>query len=105
LCAVAAYGVVLVVLVGATSAQTPDPDIPDGDPCCGHPDSWGEVALGFIWTLALVALVGAVLALAAALLARGIRRRRLPLRALVFVSALTPLLAALTMAVAVAVPP
>lgn len=101
----AAYGVVLVFLFGATSAQTPDPDIPDGDPCCGHPDTWGEVALGFMWTLALAALVGAVLALAAALLARGIRRRRLPLRALAVVPASAALLAALTMAVAVAVPP
>jgi hypothetical protein len=32
----------------AVSAQQPDPTVPDGDPCCGHPDTWGEVALGFV---------------------------------------------------------
>jgi hypothetical protein len=32
----------------ALSAQQPDPTVPDGDPCCGHPDNWGEVALGFV---------------------------------------------------------
>ena len=105
MCAASAYGVVMVFLIGGITAQTPDRDIPDGDPCCGHPDTWGEVALGFMWTLALAALVGAVLALAVALMVRGIRQRWLRLRALVFLPASAALLAALTMTVAVAVPP
>lgn len=37
---------VLAFLNVAVSAQQPDPTVPDGDPCCGHPDTWGEVALG-----------------------------------------------------------
>ena len=39
------------------SAQQPDPTVPDGDPCCGHPDTWGEVAVGFVY--AAMFLVGA----------------------------------------------
>jgi hypothetical protein len=23
--------------------SNPDPSIPDGDPCCSHPDAWTEV--------------------------------------------------------------
>jgi len=38
----------LTLLSVAVSAQQPDPTIPDGDPCCGHPDTWGAVALGFV---------------------------------------------------------
>ena len=32
----------------ATIAQTPDPAVPDGDPCCGHPDTWSEIAVAFL---------------------------------------------------------
>ena len=39
--------VYLALLTAVISAQQPDPTIPDGDPCCGHPDTWGDVALGF----------------------------------------------------------
>ena len=36
----------LALIVGGPAAQRPDPAVPDGDPCCGHPDDWWEVALG-----------------------------------------------------------
>jgi hypothetical protein len=42
------------------SAQQPDPTIPNGDPCCGHPDTWGEVALGFVHAAMFVLGAGAV---------------------------------------------
>lgn len=41
------FGWFVVLLSALTSAQQPDPNKPDGDPCCGHPDTWGEVAAGF----------------------------------------------------------
>lgn len=43
------FGLLLVPAV-------PDPAILDGDPCCSHPDTWGEVIRG------AVAALGAVLA-------------------------------------------
>ena len=48
----------LALFTGVVAAQQPDPTVPDGDPCCGHPDTWGEVALGFGWAAMLV--LGAV---------------------------------------------
>ncbi len=44
----------LALFTSAVAAQQPDPTVPDGDPCCGHPDTWGEVALGFGWAAMLV---------------------------------------------------
>lgn len=38
------------------AAQRPDPTIADGDPCCSHPDTWSEVALGVAY--GAVALLG-----------------------------------------------
>jgi len=38
---------------------TPDPDVPDGDPCCVHPDTWGDIAESAAWgALFAVAAVG-----------------------------------------------
>ena len=48
----------LAILTVTVAAQQPDPTVPDGDPCCGHPDTWGEVALGFVYAVMLI--VGAV---------------------------------------------
>ena len=48
----------LALFTGVVAAQQPDPTVPDGDPCCGHPDTWGQVALGFGWAAMLV--LGAV---------------------------------------------
>ncbi|HWK26374.1 MAG TPA: hypothetical protein VNS09_07430 [Solirubrobacter sp.] len=62
-----AWGVLFVFLVGAIAAQAPDPFVENGDPCCGHPDTWSEVVVGVGWTLgyaladALLVCVGVAL--------------------------------------------
>ena len=42
-------------------AQLPDASVPDGDPCCGHPDTWFETILltgaGLIWALVCAAVL------------------------------------------------
>jgi hypothetical protein len=38
------YGSLWVLLSAAIAAQRPDPAASDGDPCCPHPDTWGQVA-------------------------------------------------------------
>lgn len=79
---VAAWLSVWVLLVAAISLQSPDPQVPNGDPCCGHPDTWGEVITGGAVTLTAGLLVigllvcGAVLALSGALGGRMSRARR-----------------------------
>jgi hypothetical protein len=84
LAAVAVAGAGLIALSGAVSAQAPDPFVADGDPCCGHPDTWSEVALGVAWSLGLTVIDAVLIAAAVALLwwsATGSwpRRRRLSL--------------------------
>jgi hypothetical protein len=54
----------LTLLSVAVSAQHPDPTVPDGDPCCGHPDTWGDVALGFVSAAMFLLGAGAVAYLA-----------------------------------------
>jgi hypothetical protein len=54
----------LALFTVGVSAQHPDPTVPDGDPCCGHPDTWGEVALGFVYAAMLLLAAGAVAFLA-----------------------------------------
>ncbi len=63
----AVAGLSLILLSGAISAQAPDPSIPNGDPCCWHPDTWGEVASGVGWTLGYVVVDGVLIAGAVAL--------------------------------------
>jgi hypothetical protein len=67
LVAAAIAGLAVILLGGAISARAPDPFIPNGDPCCGHPDTWGEVASGVGWTLGYVVLDGVLIAGAVAL--------------------------------------
>ncbi len=57
------------------AAQRPDPAIPDGDPCCGHPDTWGEVVQGVGYGVALSLIGGGLLLLAAILLAIAVTGR------------------------------
>ena len=69
LLAVASAAPIVIALVlaffnVAVSAQQPDPIVPDGDPCCGHPDTWGEVALGFVSAAIFLLGAGAVTYLA-----------------------------------------
>jgi hypothetical protein len=59
----------------AVSAQQPDPTVPDGDPCCGHPDTWGEVALGFVGAAMFLLGAGAVAYLAVQLGCYGVSGR------------------------------
>jgi len=39
-----AIGIAWTLLMFAIAAVRPDPTVPDGDPCCGYPDNWAEVA-------------------------------------------------------------
>ncbi len=57
------------------AAQRPDPAIPDGDPCCGHPDTWNEVVQGVGYGAALGFVGGGLLLLAATLLAIAVTGR------------------------------
>lgn len=72
---VALWGVLFILLSAGISAQAPDPFVADGDPCCGHPDTWGEVRAGIGWTLALVVVDGLLLCVAVALLSCATRDR------------------------------
>lgn len=51
--AAAGIGAVCMLFVGLYGLlafpQRPDPAIPDGDPCCSHPDTWAEVRDGLPW--------------------------------------------------------
>lgn len=72
---VAGVGALIAVVVGAYGAlvallfspQKPDPAIPDGDPCCTHPDTWAEVLSGLPWFFAWVFADAFAFSLAAAL--------------------------------------
>ena len=72
---VALWGVLFILLSAGSSAQAPDPFIADGDPCCGHPATWGEVRAGIAWTLALVVLDGLLFGVAVALMSWATRDR------------------------------
>lgn len=72
---VAAWGALFVLLAAAISSQVPDPFIADGDPCCGHPDTWGEVAGAIAGALVLVLLDALLVCLAVALLHFAATRR------------------------------
>ena len=46
--------------------ETPDPRVEDGDPCCAHPDTWGDIAesaaLGAAFTVTAVGMACAAFA-------------------------------------------
>ena len=68
LAAVAALWTFAVTLVATSLLRSPNADPAlDGDPCCPHPDTWGEVALGAFSVAALAVVVLGLLALAVAL--------------------------------------
>jgi hypothetical protein len=74
----------MLALLYTSELRSPDPDPRlDGDPCCGYPDTWADVAIGGVYFLvvAFVALAalgaGGILA-SGAILGRfpaGLRRR------------------------------
>ncbi len=100
--AFAAWCSLLVLLAGAIAAQRPDPSIADGDPCCGHPDTWGEVFAGAGYALVTAALVGLIAAIACGLLVFAARERHARLRRLALVPVATTLTTAVALGVAIA---
>lgn len=92
------FGFFIALLSVVVAAQHPDPAIPNGDPCCGHPDTWGEVVEGMAWgvgtLIAWAALVYVAVALGkyaatGATPPHGARRRLMIAAALLIVWALT----------------
>jgi hypothetical protein len=60
----------LMVLLGAVvAAQRPDPSVPNGDPCCPHPDTWGEVASWSFGALSLASIDALIFTVAVGCLA------------------------------------
>ncbi len=84
------FGLSLALLNLAVAIQKPDPTIPNGDPCCWHPDTWAEVvegiALGIGTLVAWAALIFVVVSLARFALTETTpvsrQRRRLAISAL-----------------------
>src|SRR3954471_11610284 len=79
-------GLAIVWLTVAAAAQRPDATVPDGDPCCGHPDTWGEVFRGIATGMAEAALCAGLLYTAitlSQLAAQGVKPRLWSLRRLV----------------------
>jgi hypothetical protein len=97
LLAAALAGTGLVLFGIGLAAQIPDPLVADGDPCCWHPDTWGEVATGSALGLVYLMIVGMLFAGAAAMLRWAWVGRWLSLRGLSWISA-----GCLTLGVAVA---
>ncbi len=54
-------------LVASSQLRRPDPAAADGDPCCAHPDDWGDVAFGAVFTAGLAGVALLLFVLAAAL--------------------------------------
>ena len=90
----AAWSGLWVVIQLTTAAHVPDASAYDGDPCCPHPDTWGEVAEAGASALGLSALAGMVLAFALGLLLYAGRGRGLHVEQLVLVPAATAVLTA-----------
>lgn len=90
-------------VVAGISAQAPDPFIANSDPCCGHPDTCGEVAGGAWWALALVLLDALLACMAVALVSWAATRRCPRLRRLALLPGGATLAAVLVLA-AVIVP-
>ena len=59
----------------ATVAEVPDPSVPDGDPCCTYPDTWGEIAGGAAFTLVFALVAGLALWAVAAMVPFAARGR------------------------------
>ena len=78
----AALWLSLLAFIATSAFQSPKaaPSL-DGDPCCAHPDTWGDVVVGgasfvAIGLVALAAYLGASVMLGAAVLGRVPPRRR-----------------------------
>lgn len=76
---VVAFGLIAFVWGLSYVSEPADPYVMDGDPCCAHPDTWGDVTSGAWGTLAIAAVTGLVLCAAMALLVLAITGRLPPL--------------------------
>ena len=76
LCIPATLWLMLVVGVISSGAQAPNPDVPDGDPCCWRPDTWGDWALGSASTVVASLVPGLLATIGAAMLIWGVTGRR-----------------------------
>ncbi|WP_028067538.1 hypothetical protein [Solirubrobacter soli] len=93
------YGALWVMLSAVIAAQRPDPLISDGDPCCVHPDTWGEVVDWSFWALTMASMDALLLAGAVACLGyagsghrpRWRRRRWIPIGTVAITAALMAL--------------
>ena len=98
--AAALWGVLWVSLFASYAAEHPDPDVPNGDPCCGHPDTWGDVLEGSAFTAGFAVLDGLLFVLAIALLRHAVRDRGTKRRWFLIVPALYAVAAILAIAIA-----
>lgn len=101
--ALAMWGIVWVFLLSAMAAQRPDPDVPDGDPCCGVPDTWGEVAELTAAGAASALVVGLLLALAVNLISWAVTARWLRTERLALIPAIGVTLSVLGVGIAQAI--
>jgi hypothetical protein len=90
----------VILLGGAITAQPPDPFEPDGDPCCGHPDTWGDVWEGIAWVLAATTVDALLVAVAVAAALAAVRGRPPSARPLLLIPAGATILAAVLFAIA-----
>jgi MFS family permease len=95
----ATFGSALVLLAADYAAERPDPSVPDEDPCCGHPDTWGDVAGSAAGAIGGAVAIGLLLSAACGLLWIAVRGRTPRRRWL----AAGPLVATLATAVPLAV--
>ena len=80
LCFAASAYLLLWVGVISSGAQAPNPDVPDGDPCCWRPDTWGDWALGSASTVVASLVPGLVATVGVAMLKWGVTGRRVSAR-------------------------
>jgi len=88
----------LGLLAIGTAASVPDAFAPEGDPCCGPPGSWGDVAYLGAAGLLIVAIAAGLFAGALALGVWSVRHRRLRRSTLLRIPAAATALAAVVLA-------
>ncbi len=94
------FGFWWAILGILTLGQTPDASIPDGDPCCSHPDTWGEVVLGGVGGTLLLVGCGALVYIAfrlAAFALQGVSPSRRQTRRVVLAASYIAVILALTL--------
>jgi ABC-type Fe3+-siderophore transport system permease subunit len=80
--------------------EPPNPYEPNGDPCCGHPDTWHDVWVGVGITVGFAAVLGAIVAGSIAFLMHSVRARWPRTRTILLISPALAVLAAVVVAMA-----